>query len=795
MSQRRRSRSSPKPEPSSSPPAAPRRSLRQTVALGAFGLMAVCGPLCFGAVDRLPQIGLLVFLLIGMAAQPPAVVPLSRWGNRLAIAFVALLLIKEFAPAAWFGSTVWRTAVTKEFSLEMPFTHHPEPGRAIDGMVAGVIGVIWFLWVRRLAVERENRAVLAWILVGAAAVVAVVSFATRSPGSEMIFGFRVTPGWRGFGPFPNRNHSGNYFAMAAVLGCGCVTWAGLKRRWILFGSGVAMVIVIVIALLMTESRGGLLGFAAGFAVFLLLCVLKVRNRRALGAALGGALVIGAMALAFGSQVFARFRAADAVDDSKINRLLVWQDAIVMWKDAPLLGHGIGVFASAFPFYQTIFPENQIFIHPESSWLQWLTELGVLPVLIAAAASALFLGGHLRESFSRHRSFFLRAGGFAAGATILVHALIDVPAHRWGTAGFALAALAIACPMRMTGRRLYEPRQAALVPLAVIVFWSLPFLWDVPRWSPTSLHRVNARWAVPPGVTLADLEASERWFPLNADLHQNAGVRLLYVQGREGAPAWRREFAIAARLMPGSWYVTAAQAAAVQRFSTIMALPYWQQSVLRARIQRDEVLGDALQATGTYPAAQVEWGRFAEKNPEILLAYAQRVPEARAGYYYGRWWKERGKEPNLSPQEIRGFYALAGRWGNREQLDTWMTQRASREAQDFREWATLLHTWGEDDRAWKLLVEHTREPGFPAKASTIPRPQLESAWRITPENFVNAQQLAQVRDLAGESEGRDEILVTVAQMPKAPPWFVEKAAHVLARQGRVAEAVAMLLRPR
>ncbi len=174
------------------------------------------GLLLFGAVDRLPQIGLLVLLLIGILAQPPAMVPLTRWGNRLAIAFVSLILFKEFAPAAWFGDTVWRTVMTREFSLELPFTHHPEPGRAIDGMLSAVVGTIWFLWVRRLATDRENRPILAWILVVAAAIVATVSFATHRPAnSEIVYGWRfTTTGWRGFGPFPDRNHSADYFAMA-----------------------------------------------------------------------------------------------------------------------------------------------------------------------------------------------------------------------------------------------------------------------------------------------------------------------------------------------------------------------------------------------------------------------------------------------------------------------------------------------------------------------------------------------------------------------------------------------------
>lgn len=789
---KRRSRS---PRPQSPPTAEAGSHPGRPIALGVFALMVLAGPLLFGAVDRLPQIGLLVLLIVGILAQPPAMVPLTRWGNRLAIAVVSLVLFKEFAPAAWFGDTVWRTVMTREFALELPFTHHPEPGRAIDGMLSAVVATIWFLWVRRLAADRENRPLLAWILVVAAAIVAIVSFATHRPAnSEYIYGWRFTTGWRGFGPFPNRNHSADYFAMAAVLGCGCVTWAALKKKWWLLTLGVAMVAALVVALLMTESRGGLIAFAVGLGAFLALCLVKVRSRRAVGAALAGALAFGALALTFGSQVFARFNPHDTHDVSAFNRLQVWHDAIGMWRDAPLLGHGIGIFGSVFPLYQTVELENQLFNHPESSWLQWLTELGAIPVLLAMAGTALFLRVHLRQCFSRHQGFFLRAGGFAVGAAILAHAFIDVPAHRWGTAGFALAALAIACPMHLGGRRTYEPRQAALVPLAVILIWVLPFLWDVPRWSPTSLTRVISRQDVPGALTLADLDASMRYFPLNTDLHENVGFRLLELHGREAPQAWQREFAIVSRLMPGSWFVPQDQAAKVQRISTMLALPYWQQSVARGGIHRDENLATALHATGASPLAGSEWGRYVEANPQLLLAYARLVPEAQAGYYYGRWWKLRGESPQLSSQEIRDFYALAARWGDREQLETWMVQRASLETRDFREWATLLHRWGDDARAWPLLSAHTPEPVFPAKMLPVPRAQLEAAWRSTPQNLVNAQQLAQVLDAAGETAGRDEILVAVASAPTAPRWFLEKAAYVLARQGRMKEAVALLVPP-
>lgn len=773
--------------------APPKRPPAQWVALGIFALMAVGAPLAFGAVDRLPQIVLLLLLLIGILVQPPAVVPLGRWGNRLAITFVGLMLFKEFAPAGWFGETLWRSTMSREYGLALPGTHHPEPGRAIEGLLSGSAALVWFLWVRRLAAERENRALLALILVHAAVVVAVVSFVTRSPNSDAIYGLRFTPGWSGFGPFPNRNHSACFFAMAALVGCGCLAWAGRRKKWLQLVSTAVAVIIILVALLTTESRGGVVAFGAGFSVFLLLSVLKVRSKRALAVAFGAILIFGAVAMAFGAQVFARFQAKETGHISNATRILVWQDAIGMWRDAPLLGHGLGGFASIFPLYQKFELENQIAIHPESSWLQWLTEIGAVPVLIAAFAAFLFLSTQLRHTFARHRSFFLHASGFAVVACLLVHALFDVPAHRWGTVGFALAALAIACPMSLHGRRIHEPRQAALVPLAIVIYWAVPLLTTGAPWSPTALIQLLARHTVPPGVSLAELEGGLRWFPLNADLHQSTGFRLLRLNGREEPAGWQRHFAIAARLMPGSWDLTIGQARAVQRLSPVMALPYWQQTVVRGGIHRDEVLASAWQETARSPAVRTAWGRYVEANPSLLLAFARLVPEQQAGYYYSRWWKLRASAQDCGEAEIRDFYALAQRWGRREQLDEWMSRHPARKKKDFRAWAALLHAWGDDPGAWQLLSAHLPEPAFPAKAPTVPRPQLEAAWRTTPQNLVNAQQLAHVCELSGDTAQRDEVLLAVAATEKSPPWFVEKAAHTLARQRKISEAVALLLR--
>jgi hypothetical protein len=584
--------------------------------------------------------------------------------------------------------------------------------------------------------------------------------------------------------------------MAAVLGCGCLTWAAARKKRALFCGGAVMVAALVIALLTTQSRGGLIAFGVGLAVYLLLCLIKVRSRRAVGAALGAALFFGAILLLFGNEVFARFQSHEGGEVSNQTRLSMWHDAIGMWRDAPLLGHGLNSFASVFPLYQKIVLENQIALHPESSWLQWLTEIGLLPVLIGAAAVALFLARQWKPLFHRHRSFFLHAGGFAAFAVLIVHAAFDVPAHRWGTAGFALAALALACPMYLEGRRAQEPRQAAAIPLALAAFWCLPIFWFVPAWSPLCLNRLIELDALTPGlVQLAELERTLRYFPLNASLHQSAGLREVRLFGPNNSTIWQRHFAVASRLQPSVWETPMNQARACANIAPMQAVTYWQQAVERGGIHRDELLNSAVQESARFAAAQSAWGRYVEAHPSLLLAYAQLVPTERGPYYYNRWWKLRADAPDITPAELAKLYVLAPRWGHREDFEDWMKRHPSWGVRDYREWAALLHYWREDDRAWRILSIKTPEPSYPAAPLNVPRVTLESTWRMKPEDVVNAQQLALMRQRAGEQAESDEIILTVAAGEAPPPWFISKAAWILARAGRTAEAVDIVLRPR
>ena len=769
-----------------------------------FALLVILAPLAFGAVDRLVQLGVLALFAIGLWLCPPETVRLSRRGHRLLLAALAVLVLKEFAPAALFGGTEWRTLLTSGYELQLPWTHHPEPGRAVDALLALVVAACWFLWVRTLAGTRGNRTAVAWTLFSAAAIVALVSLSTRGMDAKAIYGLRYTPGWKGFGPFPNRNHTASLLAMGALVGAGCITWAAARRRFGLMTLGLALAALTMAGLIASQSRGGLVALGAGALVYMLFVLAKFRTRRVFGIVSAMALLVVGLGLAFGAPLLARFHGPSS-EGSNQTRRAIWHDTATMWHDAPLFGHGLDTFTSLFPVYQRVQSDNEIVLHPESSWLQWLAELGLVPVAAGAVALLSFASRHARSAFERHSGFFLQASGFAAAAGLLTHCAIDVPAHRWGTAGFGLAALALATPRarRRPGSEeewnVHTPgsalpdRRIALVPLAIAAFWALPLLTDWPVSSPLTLARVIDRATATTTVPVSRLEQQLAWFPLNPTLHQLLGLQELEeTAGRH--PDWRGHFRLASRLSPGSWALPMYQAQACTAVAPGYALSFWQDAVDRSGPRAPELLDTGVAATRRVPGAAGAWSSYVKIHPSLALAYAATLPAGAQRPWFDLWWRERGAVPTarLSNAEYDAFYAQAAPWLSAEQLSQWMARTADRAATDYPRWAALLHARHDNDTAWALLAKWRPEPAWPPSLN-VPREQLEKRWQHSPENLFNAQALIKAWHEQGDSAAERRVLLATAQRPEAPEWFLRKAAWSEAGEGRIPEAVALMLR--
>ncbi len=778
----------------------PPRTWRMNAALAAFGLIVMLAPLAFGAVDRVVQTVLVLVLAAGIFFQPPALLPLGRRGNALALALIGVLVLKEFLPHQWFGVARWRTAAAAMPGLEIAGTHHPEPARAFDALLVALLAVVWLQWVRTMAARRQLRVALVWILFASGIALAAVCFlmGARGAASSAIYGLRFTPGWAGWGPFPNRNHTASFLAMAAMAGLGCAVWAGARRRQRLAVLATGGVFFIIVALLVSKSRGGLLGLGAGGTIFGAMMLWRHRSRRTVALVCGGVAIVAVVILLFGNQVLERFSAGDGKVNANQLRKDIWANAVLMWRDAPLLGHGVESFIGLFPFYQHLTLDDGVVLHPESSWLQWLCELGLVPVVILTGVLVRLIWSRLGPLFKRRGAFYLSAGALAGVAAILVHCAIDVPGHRWSTAGFALALLALACPIsreaQIAGATV--PR-TALVPLAIGAYWALPFFGWPLTWQQVHVEQLRAREAagIPPRPALSEWNAALHYFPLDAELHHRAALRELET-ARPQTSDWQRHIDIVHRLVPNGWHYPISHARAVKRLSPALCIQYWQVAVLRSGWRGTEIMGQALADTAEFAIAETLWTDFVRAHPAMALAYARSLPEAETGPFFEMWWAARAHTAEITRDEIRDFHRFGRRWANAEQVLDWMKSHPSRRREDFRQWVELLHATGMDERAWQLWQSRVENPPYPACTSSATAPSredLEARIFIAPDNTANIAELARLTEQSGDTEGVRKIIFGVTARQDAPSWFLRKAAYFLAEDGKFSEAVAMSLR--
>ena len=168
--------------------------------------------------------------------------------------------------------------------------------------------------------------------------------------------------------------------------------------------GLISAIIILIAILDTKSRGGLLGAAAVFAVF----ALRTIKSRVVTIGVGG---LGAVALFALAGISGRQSGGAAevgmVDESAAGRLYAWQAAFRMALDHPLFGVGIDNFPGNFFFYTSDWEGFAKAVH--STWFGVLAETG----FIGIALFLVLVGATVKRSFGALRKLDrLRAAGIA-----------------------------------------------------------------------------------------------------------------------------------------------------------------------------------------------------------------------------------------------------------------------------------------------------------------------------------------------------------------------------------------------
>jgi probable O-glycosylation ligase (exosortase A-associated) len=400
-----------------------RRTMRRQIAIG-LGASIAAGVLWFYLPSPL--------LIVGLALTPIATALVIKQPYILCLAFIALSFFRL------------HEAFPQLYDLHLPLT------LAIASMVvlgtqlaAGRIKPYWsreltyftifFLQVTVGIVFATNRAnsltywidtyskiaimvpAIAWlartpkelalagkVLVAAGIAVSLVAIHNTGDPANLVEGTRVTIGRDMGSLLGDPNDLSLVLLFPISFSVAYLLSPGMSWQNRVFG--LLSAIIILIAILDTKSRGGLLGAAAVFAVF----ALRTIKSRVVTIGIG---VLGAMALFALAGISARQSggAAEAgmVDESAAGRLYAWQAAFRMALDHPLFGVGIDNFPGNFYFYTSQWEGFAKAVH--STWFGVMAETG----FVGFALFIVLVGATVRRSFAALRVLDrLRAQGVA-----------------------------------------------------------------------------------------------------------------------------------------------------------------------------------------------------------------------------------------------------------------------------------------------------------------------------------------------------------------------------------------------
>jgi O-antigen ligase len=187
---------------------------------------------------------------------------------------------------------------------------------------------------------------------------------------------------------------------------------------------LALASVILTALLLTGSRGGMIATLLGLCVLL---GLNTRGRAGVGRsetllALFAALLVGAAFIGFGDVLFERFTSLGLGDEGRR-----WAPVVILWSilSAPVLGFGYGTFAAVFPMFRDdSMSVLRVWDKAHNTYLEIFQGLGLLFGTMLIACVAMLVWQCLKGARTRRRNATFPAIAASVSGLVGAHALID-----------------------------------------------------------------------------------------------------------------------------------------------------------------------------------------------------------------------------------------------------------------------------------------------------------------------------------------------------------------------------------
>ncbi|MEO5753477.1 MAG: O-antigen ligase family protein [Chthoniobacterales bacterium] len=757
-----------------SEPAVPTRAGARSAASWAavaLPLLVVFAAFLGGATQRWSVAIVLGCFSLLLFARPPRY-SLGPVLNTVAILFLALAAT-AFLPADWFLLPHWRTALTKDFGVQLATTVSAQPWITADSLVVLVAGLTWIYYVATLDAQLRDIRTAARVYSGA--IILLAAFCIY-----LYLGQRALPFWhneRGFGPFPNRNQTGDLFGISTLIVLGCMQddFRRGHKRWLIWLAGVG---ILIAALVLAFSRAGILILVVGVTAWLVRFAFRKWSGAGVAIAASLLLVLFAGLLIFGGETIERFHLRLGSEGSVTSdyRWLIFRDAWSMIQASPRCGVGLGNFESVFALFRDASEGVTRSLHPESDWLWVGAEMGwpALALLLVAGSVFVWRAFPLREGTNQR----LRYTALVGASLFALHGLVDVSAHRFGSflAGTFLLGLAQFRPPAGPPRRwpVFFFRLVAVCLLAISLTWF--FTWRR-AWSvPGRLGVENTKQAATIanrghrfGEAMALTNQALGWAPLDWQLYYLRAIAR--IGERQPAAEALADFRRARFLEPSAYQLPFEEGKAWLGWRPTLAITAWREALHRPGADEAGVYALMLTEAATRDSRVHEALRdYALERPALTIKYLE---AANGAQFEAAVHELIGRDPSLgqfSREEKAQLFAL---WSKQEPLDSLLGAVAAHP--DWMEFAwpgaARDHAQRREfQEAWEIVRQHAAKPPLPEAAAGESIATLEQKFAASPGDYAVGYALYRAQKEAGRTDDALATLRHFTALSDAPAYF-------------------------
>lgn len=292
----------------------------------------------------------------------------------------------------------------------------------------GAYVLLFFLTVESFRTASQVRT-LVWFLLTFSFAVALFGIIQHFTFNGKLYWSVVLPSGAGpFGPYVNRDDFAGFVELTAPLGAALLLFRAWRREKL-----VLLVLFTVLptgALVLSASRGGIIGFAFEFLLLLFLSRARRVGRRQLIAGTALALVAGVFVVWLGvSEAVARFEQFTPGEISRDRRVSMYRDTWHVFVHHPWTGTGLGTLVVAYPKYESFY-DGLVVDHAHNDYLELLADMGLAGGLCGVAFVGLLVWRALQNlrSAEGRTARSLYAGALAACAGLLLHSFVDFNLH-------------------------------------------------------------------------------------------------------------------------------------------------------------------------------------------------------------------------------------------------------------------------------------------------------------------------------------------------------------------------------